>query len=60
MAFDDSVGMTALVVAGLYPQPHMKNQRASVLCLFDRKRREASVTPADQLRVSKPAAAQRP
>lgn len=55
MAFDDAVGMTAWVVTGRYPQPHMKNQRAGVLCLFDRRKREASVTPADHLRVSAPA-----
>ncbi|WP_341907879.1 hypothetical protein [Polaromonas sp. YR568] len=56
IAFDDAVGITAWVVTGRYPQPHMKNQRARVLCLFDRRKREASVTPADQLRVSVPSA----
>jgi hypothetical protein len=49
MAYDDSVGMTALLVAGRYPQAHMKNRPGRVLCLFDRKKREAAVTEADQL-----------
>ena len=48
--FDDRVGVTALLVTGRYPQPHMKNQPGRVLCLFDRKTREASISPADQLR----------
>ena len=55
MAFDDSVGMTALLVSGRYPQPHMKHQPGYALCLFDRKTREAKVTPADQLRWTAPA-----
>ena len=56
MAYDDSVGMTALLVAGRYPQPHMKNRPGRVLCLFDRKKREAVVTEADQITLA-PAAA---
>ena len=55
MVFDDSVGMTALLVTGRYPQPHMKNRSGSVLCLFDRKKREAFITPADPLRWATPA-----
>ena len=52
MAYDDSIGMTALVIAGKYPQPHMKKRSGRVLCLFDRKKREAVVTEADQLSVT--------
>ena len=55
MVFDDSLGMTALVVTGRYPQPHMKNQPGRVLCLFDRKTRQAKTTSADQLRWAAPA-----
>ena len=55
MVFDDSVGVTALLVSGRYPQPHMKNQPGRVLCLFDRKTRDAKITPADQLRWAAPA-----
>ena len=55
MVFDDSLGMTALVVTGRYPQPHMKNQPGRVLCLFDRKTRQAHTTPADPLRWAAPA-----
>ncbi|RZJ16362.1 MAG: hypothetical protein EOO54_17130 [Haliea sp.] len=51
MVFDDSIGKTALVVTGRYPQAHMKNARGRVLCLFDRKTRQAVVTEADQLSV---------
>jgi hypothetical protein len=47
--FDDRVGVTALVVVGRYPQPHMKNQRGRVLCLFDRKTRTATVSDADAM-----------
>jgi hypothetical protein len=49
MAYDDSVGMTALLITGRYPQAHMKNRTGRVLCLFDRKKSEATVTEADQL-----------
>jgi len=56
MAYDDGVGMTALLVAGRYPQPHMKNRAGRVLCLFDRKKREAVTIEADQLGLA-PAAA---
>ena len=56
MAYDDSVGMTALLVAGRYPQPHMKNRPGRVLCLFDRKKREAVVTEADQITLAPVAA----
>jgi hypothetical protein len=52
MAYDDSVGMTALLVAGRYPQAHMKNRTGRVLCLFDRKKHEAAVTEADQLNLA--------
>ena len=52
MAYDDSIGLTALFIAGRYPQPHMKNRSGRVLCLFDRKTRESVVTEADQLSVS--------
>ena len=55
IVFDDRVGVTALLVSGRYPQPHMKNQLGRVLCLFDRKSREATVSPADQLRWVAPA-----
>jgi hypothetical protein len=56
MAYDDSVGMTALLVAGRYPQAHMKNRPGRVLCLFDRKKREAVVTEADQITLAPVAA----
>ncbi|MDO9404367.1 MAG: hypothetical protein Q7T87_10065 [Polaromonas sp.] len=60
MVFDDSIGKTALVIAGHYPQPHMKNARGRVLCLFDHKTRQAVVTEADQLTVAPARAATRP
>jgi hypothetical protein len=52
MVYDDRVGLTALLVSGRYPQPHLKNRAGRVLCLFDRKKREAFVTDADQLSIS--------
>ena len=51
MVYDDRTGLTALLVSGRYPQPHMKNRPGRVLCLFDRKNREAFVTDADQLSI---------
>ena len=47
--FDDSVGYAALVIDGRYPQPHMKNRRARVLCLFDKRTRIAKVAAGDAL-----------
>ncbi|MES2414012.1 MAG: hypothetical protein V4614_09435 [Pseudomonadota bacterium] len=49
MAYDDRVGITALLIQGRYPQPHMKNRVGRELCLFDRETREAVVIEADQL-----------
>lgn len=47
--FDDSVGFSALVIDGRYPQPHMQNQRGRVLCLFDKRTRKAFVSGADAM-----------
>jgi hypothetical protein len=47
--FDDGVGYAALVIDGRYPQPHMKNRRARVLCLFDKRTRAAIVADGDAL-----------
>ncbi|NWL77079.1 hypothetical protein DM872_09460 [Pseudomonas taiwanensis] len=47
--FDDRLGLTALVLEGRYPQPHMKNQRGRELCLFERKSRKAHIAEADAL-----------
>ncbi len=57
MAYDDRVGITALLIQGRYPQAHMKNRVGRELCLFDRETREAAVTEADQigLRAAAPA-----
>lgn len=49
VSYDDTVGWTALVLKGRYPQPHMKNRAGRELCLFDRKTRQAHVVEADQL-----------
>jgi hypothetical protein len=52
MVYDDRIGLTALLVSGRYPQPNMKNRPGRSLCLFDRKKREAFVTEADQLSIT--------
>ena len=52
LVFDDRTAMTALLVSGRYPQPHMKNRSGRELCLFNRATRQAVVTPADQLSVT--------
>ena len=42
--FDDRVGYSALLISGHYPQKHMKNQKGSELCLFDKQRKTAFIT----------------
>ena len=48
--YDDSVGYTAAVIAGTYPQPHMKNKPGKSLCLFDKRSRTAHAAPADDVK----------
>ncbi|MHA6310361.1 hypothetical protein ACX3P5_03800 [Pantoea sp. S-LA4] len=50
IAYDDSVGYSALLLEGRYPQPQMKNKRGRELCLFQRSSGRASVSEADRLR----------
>jgi hypothetical protein len=47
--FDDRVGYTAMIIQGHYPQPHMKNQRGRVLCLFEKRSRTAYISSADAI-----------
>jgi hypothetical protein len=47
--FDDDVGLSALLIAGEYPQPHMKGQHGRELCLFDKRTRTARMADADRL-----------
>lgn len=47
--YDDSIGLTAALIAGTYPQPHMRNKPGRSLCLFDKRSRTANVAPADSL-----------
>lgn len=47
--YDDRVPVTALVLAGRYPQKHMKNRPGRELCVWDRKAQKAYVSEADQL-----------
>jgi hypothetical protein len=49
IAYDDRVPVTALVLAGRYPQKHMKNAPGRELCVWDRKAEKAYVSEADQL-----------
>ena len=42
--FDDSVGYSALLLKAHYPQPHMKNQAGTELCLYQRQSKKATVT----------------
>lgn len=41
VAFDDTVGQTALLVAGTYPQKHMAGKKGQMLCLYDRRAKTA-------------------
>lgn len=45
--YDDRVPVTALVLAGRYPQTHMKNRPGRELCVWDRKAEKAYVSEAD-------------
>jgi len=47
--FDDLVGYTAVVIDGRHPQPHMRNKRGRVLCLFDKRTRTAYISEADSM-----------
>lgn len=47
--YDDRVPVTALVLAGRYPQKHMNNRPGRELCVWDRKAGKAYVSDADQL-----------
>ena len=47
--FDDRTGFTAVIIDGYYPQPHMKNKRGRVLCLFDKRTRTAVASEADSI-----------
>ncbi|WP_354515501.1 MULTISPECIES: hypothetical protein [unclassified Luteibacter] len=49
IAYDDRVTVTALVLAGRYPQKHMNNRPGRELCVWDRKAGKAYVSEADQL-----------
>jgi hypothetical protein len=49
IAYDDRVPVTALVLAGRYPQKHMNNRPGRELCVWDRKAGKAYVSEADQL-----------
>lgn len=48
--FDDSVGSSAALIAGRYPQAHMARAKGLSLCLFDRRSRTAQAAPADDWR----------
>ena len=48
--FDDSVGRSAALIAGRYPQAHMARASGLSLCLFDRRTHTAQATPADDWR----------
>jgi hypothetical protein len=45
--FNDSVGYTAVLIAGHYPQAHMHGASGRVLCLFDKRTRQANISVAD-------------
>jgi len=48
-SFDDTVGYTALLLKGQYPQAHMKNKSGVELCLYQRQSKKAIVTDWDNL-----------
>lgn len=52
--YSDQLGLTAVLLSGRYPQPHMKNQSGRELCLYDKKSRAAFVSEADSIRGASP------
>lgn len=44
--FSDDAGKTALLVTGRWRAVHMKNARATMLCLYDRRTRKAETQEA--------------
>jgi hypothetical protein len=45
--FDDSIGYTALLIQGTYPQKFMNNRSGTELCLFQRATQKALITEWD-------------
>ncbi|MGN8250044.1 hypothetical protein [Pseudomonas sp. SMV7] len=41
--FDDQVGMSALLIEGVYPQQHMQQRTGTELCLYDRRQQRAFI-----------------
>lgn len=55
--FSDSVLIEARMVAGIYPQPHMKGAEGSMLCLYNRKTKRVEVQDAAEMTPPAPVAA---
>jgi hypothetical protein len=51
----DFEGVVLLVVDGRYPQPHMKNARGTMYCLYDKKSGKTEVAEATLVTPAKPA-----
>lgn len=49
--FDDSIGYSALLLKGRYPQAHMKNKTGTELCLYQRQTQKATVTEWDAVSI---------
>lgn len=47
--FDDSVGYTALLLKGTYPQKFMNNRSGTELCLFHRATQKAVISEWDEV-----------
>lgn len=42
--FDDQLGISALLIEGVYPQKHMQQRTGTELCLYDRQHQRAFVS----------------
>lgn len=51
--FSDAAGKTALLVTGRWRPAHMKNARATILCLYDRRSRTAETQEAPRWSVAR-------
>ncbi|SDM01921.1 hypothetical protein [Pseudomonas indica] len=47
--YPDRLSLTAILLRGRYPQPHMEGRMGQELCLYDRRSRTAFVSEADSI-----------
>lgn len=59
LEYEDALGVSALLITGRYPQPHMGKKRGRMLCVFHKQTGKAYVSDAAELLPQRPAKAKR-